>query len=93
MIFYITCITIVDMSCTYLFDFIKTFDGIERGNFLDDAFALAKAGYLPVSFALNLTRYMHKEDQYLPFYTVFSIHLPLFETILTGTPGYEYYRV
>ncbi|XP_063053538.1 alanyl (membrane) aminopeptidase-like b [Engraulis encrasicolus] len=40
---------------------------INRGQIIDDAFNLARADYLDVAVALNTTRYLHKETEYIPW--------------------------
>jgi hypothetical protein len=47
-----------------------------RARIIDDTFTLAQAGRLPYEAALNLTFYMKKETEYLPWYmTLVSILL------------------
>ncbi|KAL2094091.1 hypothetical protein ACEWY4_011403 [Coilia grayii] len=40
---------------------------INRGQLIDDAFNLARAGYLDVAMALNTTQYLINETQYIPW--------------------------
>ncbi|XP_015606053.1 aminopeptidase N [Cephus cinctus] len=38
-----------------------------RASLIDDAFNLARAGYIDYSIALNLTKYLHQETDYIPW--------------------------
>ncbi|XP_046398971.1 aminopeptidase N-like isoform X2 [Ischnura elegans] len=41
---------------------------VERAMLIDDAFNLARAGYINYSVVLNLTSYLHRESDYIPLY-------------------------
>ncbi|XP_053259759.1 glutamyl aminopeptidase isoform X1 [Podarcis raffonei] len=45
----------------------KQFSLADRAGFLEDAFSLARAGLLNYSYALNLTRYLKNEEEYIPW--------------------------
>lgn len=48
------------------------FQVTDRAGMLDDAFNLARAGYIKYTVPLNLTKYMSKEDEYVPLVAVDS---------------------
>jgi aminopeptidase N len=57
---------------------------VNRAQLLDDALNLARAGVLNYSTALNLTQYLEKEVDYIPWYSALSAFS--FLTLrLTGT--------
>ncbi|XP_039194273.1 glutamyl aminopeptidase isoform X1 [Crotalus tigris] len=45
----------------------QNFNLADRAGFIDDAFALARAGLLTYADALNLTRYLQNETEYIPW--------------------------
>ncbi|KAH0615925.1 hypothetical protein JD844_026568 [Phrynosoma platyrhinos] len=45
----------------------QDFSSADRAGFLDDAFALARARLLNYSYALNLTKYLKNETEYIPW--------------------------
>ncbi|XP_067878658.1 aminopeptidase N-like isoform X2 [Heterodontus francisci] len=60
---------------------------INRAQLIDDAFSLARGKYIPITRALETTRYLHMETEYLPWDTL-SNHLDFIELMLKETPGY-----
>uniref|UniRef100_A0A8D1QZU2 Aminopeptidase n=1 Tax=Sus scrofa TaxID=9823 RepID=A0A8D1QZU2_PIG len=50
----------------------KDFSTADRASLIDDAFALARAQLLNYKEALNLTKYLKMEDEYLPWQRVIS---------------------
>ncbi|KAM5255847.1 glutamyl aminopeptidase [Ctenodactylus gundi] len=50
----------------------RVFSSADRASFIDDAFALARAQLLDYKEALNLTKYLHEESDYLPWQRVIS---------------------
>ncbi|KAF4019708.1 hypothetical protein G4228_011459 [Cervus hanglu yarkandensis] len=48
------------------------FSSADRASFIDDAFALARAQLLNYKEALNLTKYLKEEKEYLPWHRVIS---------------------
>ncbi|MGH0164815.1 UNVERIFIED_CONTAM: hypothetical protein FKN15_047876 [Acipenser sinensis] len=40
---------------------------INRAQLIDDAFNLARAGYIPTTLALNTTKYLSKDTEYMPW--------------------------
>merc|ERR1712142_1073354 len=49
--------------------FHRIFSGADRSNLIDDAFALANVGRLNFVQALDMTEYLKKEQDYVPFET------------------------
>uniref|UniRef100_UPI00398E96E8 aminopeptidase Ey-like n=1 Tax=Pristiophorus japonicus TaxID=55135 RepID=UPI00398E96E8 len=60
---------------------------INRAQLIDDAFSLARGKHIPITRALETTRYLHMETEYLPWDTL-SNHLDFIELILKENPGY-----
>lgn len=50
----------------------RNFSSADRSSFMDDAFALARAQLLAYKAALNLTRYLRSEEDFLPWERVIS---------------------
>ncbi|XP_063493298.1 glutamyl aminopeptidase isoform X3 [Symphalangus syndactylus] len=50
----------------------KTFSSADRASLIDDAFALARAQLLDYKVALNLTKYLKREEDFLPWQRVIS---------------------
>lgn len=50
----------------------QNFSSADRASFIDDGFALARAQLINYSNALNLTRYLHTEKDYLPWQRAIS---------------------
>ncbi|KAF0884395.1 glutamyl aminopeptidase isoform X1 [Crocuta crocuta] len=50
----------------------KGFSSADRASLIDDAFALARAQLLDYKMALNLTKYLRMEEDYLPWQRVIS---------------------
>ncbi|KAM6220503.1 glutamyl aminopeptidase [Rhynchocyon petersi] len=50
----------------------RSFSPADRASFIDDAFALARAQLLDYSVPLNLTKYLHFEDDFLPWQRAIS---------------------
>ncbi|KAJ6668826.1 hypothetical protein lerEdw1_012312 [Lerista edwardsae] len=46
----------------------ENFSLADRAGFLEDAFSLARAGLLNYTYALNLIRYLEKEEDYIPWH-------------------------
>lgn len=67
-------------------------DARSRARIIDDAFALAEAGHLPYYVALNITQYLKKETELLPW----TMALSGFSMILKkfgDEPEVQYVRV
>lgn len=65
---------------------------INRAQLIDDAFNLARSGRLDYSVALNLTRYLGGEVEYLPWKAV-STALKFLDAMLGRTPIYGAFQV
>ncbi|XP_058150075.1 glutamyl aminopeptidase [Dasypus novemcinctus] len=61
-----------DGIATNLSDNHKNFSPADRASFIDDAFALARAQLLDYKVPLNLTKYLKKEEDFLPWQRVIS---------------------
>ncbi|XP_032894075.1 thyrotropin-releasing hormone-degrading ectoenzyme [Amblyraja radiata] len=48
-----------------------------RAGLIDDAFNLARAGYLPQSIPLEIIKYLHKEKEFLPWHAASNVLLYL----------------
>ncbi|CAD7684696.1 unnamed protein product [Nyctereutes procyonoides] len=57
---------------TNLFLNHKSFSSADRASLIDDAFALARAQLLDYKMALNLTKYLKMEEEFLPWQRVIS---------------------
>ncbi|CAL8096507.1 unnamed protein product [Orchesella dallaii] len=62
-----------------------------RSQLLDDYFRSASAKYVNIQYALNLTRYLSQEDDFIVWTTVVNNLAPLY-TRLTDTTAYEAFR-
>ena len=65
---------------------------INRCQLIDDAFNLARSGRLDYSVALNLTRYLSNEREYLPWKSA-SMALKFLDSMLGRTPIYGVFQV
>lgn len=65
---------------------------INRAQMMDDSLNLAKAGLLDYGIALNLTRYLEKEDQFLPWSSALD-SLQYVDSMLSRKPGYGLFKV
>ncbi|CAK6432894.1 unnamed protein product [Pipistrellus nathusii] len=61
-----------DQIITNLSSNHKDFSSADRASFIDDAFALARAQLLDYGVALNLTKYLKMENEFLPWQRVIS---------------------
>lgn len=62
------------------------FHPADRANLLDDALTLARVGILDSSVALNLTRYLEKEVDYVPWETAI-LHLDILDVLMQESPA------
>jgi aminopeptidase N len=65
---------------------------VNRAQLLDDALNLARAGILKYSTALELTRYLEKEVDYIPWYSALNA-FSFLNIRLTGTEIYPLFKV
>jgi glutamyl aminopeptidase len=59
---------------------------------LDDIFSLAEAGRVSYGLAMDMTRYLSSETEYVPW-RVASTKFNKLETLLTSSPAYAKLRV
>ena len=62
-----------------------------RARIIDDTFTLAEAGRLPYEAALNLTRYLHNENEYLPWEMAFT-GLTVIQNYFGDEPEADHFR-
>ena len=65
---------------------------INRAQILNDALSLARAGELDYNIALNMTRYLTKERDYIPLNAALD-GIEYIETMLKRSGGYGSYKV
>ena len=63
-----------------------------RAQLLDDSFNLALAGMIPYKFALDFTKYLKNEQDYVPWNAVLS-ELNYIDIMLHNQPQYPYWKV
>ncbi|XP_054706641.1 endoplasmic reticulum aminopeptidase 1-like [Uloborus diversus] len=59
----------------------KVFKPADRANLLDDALTLSRVGILDSGLALNLTRYLENEEDYVPWETAI-LHLEILDVLM-----------
>ena len=67
---------------------MSVFSSADRANLLDDAFSLARSGHLEVTMALDLSKYVAKESDYVPW-TVALENLNYIGRLLESKPSYK----
>lgn len=67
------------------------FTAADRSSLINDAFSLARAGYLKYSIALGTLQYLEKETDYVPWKTALN-SLSFFDGILGDRRGNGYYQ-
>lgn len=65
---------------------------LNRAQLIDDSFNLARAGMLHYSVALNLSTYLMKEDDEIPFYTAIDCLSYVVERMRRSAEGYDYIK-
>ena len=65
---------------------------INRAQLIDDALNLAQAGLLNYQTAMNVTRYLSNELEYLPWKSALRAFSYL-DNMLIKTPGYDKFKV
>lgn len=63
-----------------------------RAQIMDDSLNLAQAGLLDYDLALNLTLYLEREDEFLPWDATFS-SLSYVASMMSRTSGYGLFKV
>lgn len=66
---------------------------LNRAQLIDDAFALARAGQLNYSVPLQLTKYLSKEEDVIPWYSAMNGFSYLVEQMSRSTEGYADLKV
>lgn len=66
---------------------------LNRAQLIDDAFALARAGYLDYSVPLNLSKYLEKENDTVPWYSAINSFSYLIERMPRSKDGFENMKV
>jgi len=69
----------------------KNIHVLNKAQLLDDSLNLARAGVLNYSTALNLTTYLERETDFIPWVSYFRA-LTFLNTRLTGTKDYENFK-
>lgn len=81
----------------YIIDYLNSdmyshINKLNRAQLIDDSFNLARSGRLSYEIPLNLTKYLVRERDYLPFYSFFSA-LTFLNTELAGSEYYNRFQV
>lgn len=66
---------------------------LNRAQLIDDAFNLAKTGHLNYSVLLNLSKYLKKENESLPWYSAMNGFSYLIEKMPRNNIGYDILKV
>ncbi|GFT63992.1 glutamyl aminopeptidase [Nephila pilipes] len=64
----------------------NVFKPADRANLLDDALTLARVGILDSALAFNLTRYLEKEEDYVPWETAI-LHMEVLDVLMQESPA------
>ena len=75
-----------------LLDDHRVFSAADRAGLIEDAFALSRAGILNVSVALDLSEYLIKETDYVPWVTAIS-NLAYIGKLLEDKASHEHFSV
>jgi len=70
----------------------KNIHYLNKAQLLDDSLNLARAGILKYSTALDLTTYLERETDFIPWVSYFRA-LTFLNSRLTGTKGYDNFKV
>lgn len=65
---------------------------INRGQLVDDALNLARAGRLDYATALSVTSYLAQETEYVPWKAALTA-MSYLDNMLIKSPGYDRFRV
>jgi len=66
---------------------------LNRVQLIDDSFNLARAGMLNYTIPLNLSTYLTKEDDEIPWYTAIECLSYVVERMRRSAQGYDYIKV
>ncbi|XP_035223486.1 endoplasmic reticulum aminopeptidase 1-like isoform X2 [Stegodyphus dumicola] len=69
----------------------KVFKPADRANLLDDALTLSRVGILDSALALNLTRYLEKEEDYVPWETAI-LQLEVLDVLMQESPALSLFQ-
>jgi len=64
----------------------------DRAHLLDDVFSLAEAGLVSYTLAMDMTKYLTSETEYVPW-SVASTKFNRLCTLLASSPSYGKFRV
>lgn len=86
-----------EVNYQLLIDYLKSEEysnihPLNRAQLLDDSLNLARAGLLNYSTALDLTTYLAKETDFIPWISYFRV-LTFLNTRFSGTQDYEIFKV
>lgn len=70
----------------------EDFKDTDRAGLLDDAFNLARAGYIKYSVPLNLTKYLKREEGYVPWAAVSNADDFISKILPKSSPAYKYFE-
>jgi hypothetical protein len=70
----------------------QALDIADRAHLLDDIFSLAEAGLVSYTLAMDMTRYLTSETEYVPW-NVASTKFKKFHTVLISSPSYAKLKV
>ncbi|XP_068743771.1 glutamyl aminopeptidase-like isoform X2 [Montipora capricornis] len=68
----------------------KVFKATDRAGLIDDAFNLARGGYIKYSVPLNITKYLKKEDEYVPWEAVDTSLNTIDHILPRSSPTHKY---
>lgn len=77
---------------TYLNTDFKNISSTNRAQLIDDALYLARAGYLSYKVSLQITTYLSKETDYIPWYAAVRA-FDYLDSVLYGSKFYESFHV
>jgi hypothetical protein len=70
----------------------QALDIADRAHLLDDIFSLAEAGLVSYTLAMDMTKYLTSETEYVPW-SVASTKFKKFHTVLISSPSYAKLKV
>lgn len=68
----------------------EVFKSTDRAGLIDDAFNLARAGYMKYSMAFKLTKYLRKEEEYVPWEAVITNVNTIKSILPRSSPSFKY---
>ncbi|XP_078360662.1 aminopeptidase N-like [Oculina patagonica] len=70
----------------------KVFEIIDRAGLIADAFNLARGGYIKYTVPLNITKYLAKEDEYVPWAALDDNVDSIASILPQSSPAYKYLK-